>query len=78
MQALKPKLKILYMSGYTSSMSAIESGAIMTGTSLFLQKPFKPKKLAEAVRTCLEETTFTGTSPSPTAASPAGRVRLFA
>jgi signal transduction histidine kinase/DNA-binding response OmpR family regulator len=78
LQARNPSLRILYMSGYTSSMSAIESGAVSTGTSLFLQKPFKPKKLAEAVRTCLE-----GTPPNLAPSFPPGlaasdRVRLFA
>jgi DNA-binding NtrC family response regulator len=77
LQTRKPVLKILYMSGYTSSMTTIESGGIMTGTSLFLQKPFKPKKLAEAVRTCLEQNPPAVSTSSPAGPSPAGRVRLF-
>jgi hypothetical protein len=49
----------------------------MTGTSLFLQKPFKPKKLAEAVRTCLEEAPLSATPTSRHRTAPPGRVRLF-
>ncbi len=55
LQASKPLLKVVYMSGYNSSMTAMKSGAAIAGRSLFLQKPFKPKKLAEVVRACLEE-----------------------
>lgn len=55
LQASKPLLKVVYMSGYNSSMTAMKSGAAIAGRNLFLQKPFKPKKLAEVVRACLEE-----------------------
>jgi PAS domain S-box-containing protein len=77
LQIRKPVLKILYMSGYTSSMTAIESGAVRTGKSLFLQKPFKPKKLAEAVRVCLEEIPL-AVPPYVGGGLPTGGVRLFA
>jgi signal transduction histidine kinase/FixJ family two-component response regulator len=54
LQVRKPLLKIVYMSGYNPSMTAMEPGHAI-GRNLFLQKPFKPKKLAEVVRACLEE-----------------------
>jgi signal transduction histidine kinase len=77
MQSRKPGLRILYMSGYASSISAIESGAVLTGRSMFLQKPFKPKKLAEAVRTCLEETPVTLTQSSQPGSAVTRSVRLY-
>ena len=63
-QAKKPQLKTVYMSGYNSNMTVMESGPVIGNGSLFLQKPFKPQKLAEVVRACLE-------GPPPTAETPA-------
>jgi len=67
MQAKKPLLKTVYMSGYSTSMSAMDSVPATLNRVAFLQKPFKPKKLAELVRACLEEP-----PQSPDALPPAG------
>jgi two-component system cell cycle sensor histidine kinase/response regulator CckA len=53
-QTKKPRLKTVYMSGYSSNLTVMESGPVIGNGSLFLQKPFKPQKLAEVVRACLE------------------------
>jgi len=54
LQSKKPRLKIVYMSGYNSSMTVMESGPVIGEGNVFLPKPFKPQKLAEVVRACLE------------------------
>jgi two-component system cell cycle sensor histidine kinase/response regulator CckA len=54
LQARKPGLKVVYMSGYNANMTVMESGPVIGKGNLFLQKPFKPQKLAEVVRACLE------------------------
>jgi two-component system, cell cycle sensor histidine kinase and response regulator CckA len=53
-QAKKPRLKTVYMSGYNANMTVMEAGPVIGPGSLFLQKPFRPQKLAEVVRACLE------------------------
>ena len=55
LQARKPLLKTLYMSGYSTTMTAMDSVPATLNRNTFLQKPFRPKKLAELVRACLEE-----------------------
>ena len=47
-----PKLRVLYMSGYTDDAAAVH-GAFWGGIPL-LQKPFTPSKLAERVRMALD------------------------
>ena len=65
MQSRKPELKVVYMSGYTSSMTVMESREAVTESDYFLQKPFNSQKLAEVVRACLD-----GVSLSPNSARP--------
>ena len=49
-----PRLKVLYMSGYTDDATAVH-GAFWGGVPL-LQKPFTPAQLAERVRLALDAT----------------------
>jgi signal transduction histidine kinase/CheY-like chemotaxis protein len=53
----RPKLKILYMSGYTDG--AIASSGVSTREVAFLQKPFTPAGLIEKVREVLENEDLT-------------------
>jgi signal transduction histidine kinase len=50
--ALRPGLKVLYMSGYTDE-AVVRHGALETGAA-FLQKPFAPAVLARKVREVLD------------------------
>jgi signal transduction histidine kinase len=50
-----PRLRVLYMSGYTEDATAVH-GAFWGGIPL-LQKPFTPAQLAERVRMALDATT---------------------
>ena len=43
MQAKKPLLKTLYMSGYSTSMTGMDSAPATLNRNEFLQKPFKPR-----------------------------------
>ncbi len=54
LQARKPQLKIVYMSGYNTGMTEKKSGAVVGEGTHFLQKPFNSEKLAEMVRACLD------------------------
>ncbi len=47
-----PRLRVLYMSGYTDDATAVH-GAFWGGVPL-LQKPFTPAQLAERVRMALD------------------------
>jgi PAS domain S-box-containing protein len=47
-----PSLKVLYMSGYTDD-EILRRGLVQSGTA-FLEKPFTPARLAEAVRGMLD------------------------
>jgi PAS domain S-box-containing protein len=53
MQAEKPDLKAIYMSGHSADANGLASGA--TKSIRFLAKPFSVQTLAEAVRNCLDE-----------------------
>jgi CheY-like chemotaxis protein len=50
--ALRPAMKVLFMSGYTDTV-LMSTAAWETGTA-FLQKPFTPQTLGEKVREILE------------------------
>jgi len=50
--ARHPKMRVLYMSGYTHNVIA-DSGTLETGIA-FLQKPFSPATLVEKVRDVLD------------------------
>jgi len=53
LQAEKPALKVLYMSGYPGEMAARGGLKLEEGLN-FLQKPFTTSKLAQAVREGLD------------------------
>jgi len=51
--ALRPKIRVLYMSGYTDE--AIVHHGILESSVAFLQKPFLPDELARRVREVLDQ-----------------------
>ncbi len=53
LQAEKPDLKAIYMSGHSADANGLVSGAAKN--IRFLAKPFSVETLAETVRTCLDE-----------------------
>ena len=52
LQKHNPKMRVLYVSGYTDDAEALR-GALTGGTPL-LQKPFTPNRLAERIRSILD------------------------
>jgi PAS domain S-box-containing protein len=62
--ARRPKMRVLYMSGYTFSIMAqgsVQGGMLEDGMA-FLQKPFTPSALTEKVREVLDGTLATSRS----------------
>jgi len=51
LRLLKPDLKVIYMSGYESSILA--AGNNFGSNATFLQKPFRPAELSKTVREIL-------------------------
>ncbi|HEX4998894.1 MAG TPA: response regulator [Terriglobia bacterium] len=52
-KAMKPEIRVLYMSGYTDDM-VVRSGVIF-GDAAFVQKPFTGTELARSVREALDQ-----------------------
>jgi two-component system, cell cycle sensor histidine kinase and response regulator CckA len=52
-KSVRPGIKVLYMSGYTSN-AIVEKGVLAQGLA-YLQKPFSPFTLAEKIREVLNE-----------------------
>jgi len=52
LHAQKPALKVLYTSG--SSLDELDKEWVRQAATHFLQKPYTPPRLAEAVRKCLD------------------------
>ena len=48
----KPELKVIYSSGY--SLAVVGGDMVLREGLNFLQKPYNPRKLAQAVRDCLD------------------------
>jgi two-component SAPR family response regulator len=55
--SVRPKMKILFMSGYTDR--AVVHRELTPGTA-FVQKPFTPETLARKVRTVLDQQPVSG------------------
>ena len=53
LRALRPSIRVLYMSGYTDE-AIVKTGVLEEGKP-FLQKPFTPMQLAKKVRAVLDE-----------------------
>jgi CheY-like chemotaxis protein len=51
-RAEKPALKVIYSSGY--SLAVVGKDMVLQDGINFLQKPYHPRKLAQAVRDCLD------------------------
>jgi two-component system cell cycle sensor histidine kinase/response regulator CckA len=49
----KPSLKVIYSSGY--SLAVVGADMVLREGLNFLQKPYHPRKLARAIRDCLDE-----------------------
>jgi len=52
LMAMNPKLRVLYMSGYTDNV--IAQGGVLEEGLAFLQKPFTPRTLTQKVREVLD------------------------
>jgi two-component system, cell cycle sensor histidine kinase and response regulator CckA len=55
-QKAKPKIKVLYMSGYTANVIAQEG--ILDGSTNFMQKPFTLSRIAKKVREALDRENY--------------------
>ncbi|MFC2150197.1 ATP-binding protein [Calditrichota bacterium] len=63
MQGIKPNLKIIYMSGYTSNVA--KDQGLLSPDSSFVQKPLQIKELADEIREVLDNSTPMDNSPFP-------------
>lgn len=52
LRLLQPEIKVIYMSGYGSSI--LSSGNKFGSDAVFLQKPFRPAELSEKIREILQ------------------------
>ena len=52
---MRPDLQVLFMSGYTDQ--SVLQNELLGGTMAFIQKPFKPRRLATEARKVLDRTT---------------------
>ncbi|HEU4684454.1 MAG TPA: response regulator, partial [Nitrospira sp.] len=52
LSVIKPELRVLFMSGYTDDLGILAGQE--EGTTGFLQKPFTPEVLAQAIRQLLD------------------------
>jgi two-component system cell cycle sensor histidine kinase/response regulator CckA len=52
LRSLQPEIKVIYMSGYESSI--LSTGNKFGSDAVFLQKPFRPAELSEKVREILQ------------------------
>ncbi|MHB9075063.1 MAG: response regulator [Desulfobaccales bacterium] len=52
LRLLQPEIKVIYMSGYESSI--LSSGNKFGSDAIFLQKPFRPAELSEKIREILQ------------------------
>ncbi len=68
LQAERPGLRVLYMSGYTDD--ALLGHGVLDGQAKFLQKPFSPASLLEKMREVLAEPAAAPAPASPVPASP--------
>ncbi len=59
--ALRPDLKVLYMSGYTDE--SIMQRGLLSGNEVFIQKPFSPHALSQKVREALDGPARGGDAP---------------
>ncbi len=53
LRSRNPALKVIYTSGYSMDLLGNEMGQLEEGVN-FLQKPYRPQNLAQAVRNCLD------------------------
>ena len=53
LRATRPEMRVVFMSGYTDD-TVLQRGVVQSGIT-FVQKPFTPGRLAEAVRRVLDE-----------------------
>jgi PAS domain S-box-containing protein len=52
--AEKPKLKVIYTSGYTGNLEGQRSAQLVEGIN-FIRKPYKPETLTDFIRNCLDK-----------------------
>jgi FixJ family two-component response regulator len=55
LRAQRPKLKVIFMSGYSADAIGKDADFFQRTNSRFLQKPVSSRALLETVRCCLDE-----------------------